>query len=83
MPSPKAEVLQGTPGLRKTLDAWGPLDGFAIAQRIQQVSENVLRLKRGTKFYSFTRRGRKPLRDQAAVWNQMSAVVNRLPKATS
>ncbi len=40
MPSSKSEVLQGTLDLRvpKTLDSMGPMDGFGIAMRIQQVS---------------------------------------------
>jgi PadR family transcriptional regulator, regulatory protein PadR len=112
MPPPKAEVLQGTLDLLvlKTLDTLGPIHGFGIAQRIQQVSEDVLRLNQGTlypallrleqrgwispkwgisennrnaKFYSLTRRGRKQLRAEAAGWNQMAAVINRVLKATS
>ena len=37
---PKAEVLQGTLDLLvlKTLDTMGPMHGFGIAQRIQQIS---------------------------------------------
>ena len=109
---PKAEVLQGTLDLLvlKTLDTLGPMHGFGIALRIQQVSEDLLRLNQGTlypallrleqrgwisskwglsennrnaKFYSLTRRGRKQLRDEAAGWNQMSAVINRVLRATS
>ena len=40
----KSEVLQGTLDLMilKTLHALGPLHGFGIARRIEQVSEDVL-----------------------------------------
>ena len=39
-----SEVLQGTLDLMilKTLHALGPLHGFGIARRIEQVSEDVL-----------------------------------------
>lgn len=48
----KAEVLQGTLDLLvlKTLDSLGPLHGFGIARRIQQVSDDALLLNQGT-FY--------------------------------
>ena len=109
---PRAAVLQGTLDLLvlKTLETMGPMHGFGIAQRIQQVSEDVLRLNQGTlypallrleqrgwissrwgmsennrnaKFYSLTRTGRRQLRDEAAGWNQMAAVINRVLKASS
>jgi PadR family transcriptional regulator PadR len=50
MMAPRAEVLQGTLDLivLKTLDAIGPLHGYGIAQRIQQVSEDLLKLNQGT-----------------------------------
>jgi len=50
MPISKAEVLQGTLDLLvlKTLDSMGPMHGFGIAQRIQQVSEDLLQLNQGT-----------------------------------
>ena len=112
MQTARAEVLQGTLDLLvlKTLDTMGPMHGFGIAVRIQQVSEDVLRLNQGTlypallrleqrgwirskwgvsdnnrkaKYYSLTRAGRKQLRDEAAGWSQVSAVINRVLKATS
>jgi PadR family transcriptional regulator PadR len=43
------------------------------------VSDN----KRRAKFYSLTRAGRKQLSDEAAEWDQMAAVINRVLKATS
>lgn len=49
MPDPKAELLQGTLDLLilKTLSA-GPLHGYAIAQRIQERSEDVLVVEEGS-----------------------------------
>jgi PadR family transcriptional regulator, regulatory protein PadR len=112
MPTPRAEVLQGTLDLLvlKTLDTMGPMHGFGIALRIHQISKDVLQLNQGTlypalvrleqrgwihakwgvsdnkrkaKFYSLTPAGRRQLRDEAAGWNQMSAVINRVLRATS
>ncbi len=53
----KSEVLQGTLDLMilKTLQALGPLHGFGIARRLEQVSENVLRLNEGTVYTSLLR----------------------------
>lgn len=46
----KSEVLQGTLDLMvlKTLETMGPLHGYGIARRIEQVSENALSLNQGT-----------------------------------
>jgi transcriptional regulator len=46
----KADVLQGTLDLMvlKTLQAMGPLHGYGIARRIEQVSDNGLSLNQGT-----------------------------------
>lgn len=46
----KADVLQGTLDLMvlKTLDSMGPLHGYGIARRIEQVSDNELSLNQGT-----------------------------------
>jgi transcriptional regulator len=53
----KSEVLQGTLDLMilKTLHALGPLHGFGIARRIEQVSEAVLQLNEGTVYTSLMR----------------------------
>jgi PadR family transcriptional regulator, regulatory protein PadR len=53
----RAEVLQGTLDLivLKTLDAIGPLHGYGIAQRIQQVSEDLLQLNQGTLYPALLR----------------------------
>jgi PadR family transcriptional regulator len=57
MPSPKSEVLQGTLDLLvlKTLDSMGPMHGFGVALRIQQVSEDLLRLNQGTLYPALLR----------------------------
>ena len=53
----KSEVLQGTLDLMvlKTLYAMGPLHGFGIARRIEQVSEGVLDLNEGTVYTALLR----------------------------
>lgn len=55
--APKAEVLQGTLDLLvlKTLDTLGPLHGFGIARRIQQVSQDALLLNQGTLYPALVR----------------------------
>ena len=53
----KAEVLQGTLDLMvlQTLDAMGPLHGYGIARRIEQVSNDSLQLNQGTIYPSLLR----------------------------
>ncbi len=53
----RAEVLQGTLDLMvlKTLDTLGPMHGFGIARRIEQVSGDVLRLNQGTLYPALLR----------------------------
>lgn len=53
----KSDVLQGTLDLMvlKTLYAMGPLHGFGIARRIEQLSEGVLDLNEGTVYTSLLR----------------------------
>ncbi len=50
MKQPKSEVLQGTLDLLvlKTLETLGPMHGWGISRRIQQVSENALQVGQGT-----------------------------------
>jgi PadR family transcriptional regulator, regulatory protein PadR len=50
MTGTKSEILQGTLDLMvlQTLDAMGPLHGYGIARRIEQVSENALVVNQGT-----------------------------------
>lgn len=53
----RSEVLQGTLDLivLKTLDSMGPLHGYGIARRIEQLSEDVLQLNEGTVYTSLLR----------------------------
>ena len=50
MTQDKSEILQGTLDLMvlKTLDAMGPMHGYGIARRIEQVSEESLLINQGT-----------------------------------
>jgi transcriptional regulator len=53
----KSDVLQGTLDLMilKTLQALGPLHGFGIARRLEQLSKKVLQLNEGTVYTSLLR----------------------------
>jgi PadR family transcriptional regulator PadR len=57
MDTKKSEVLQGTLDLMilKTLHALGPLHGFGVARRIEQVSRDILQLNEGTVYTSLLR----------------------------
>ena len=57
MDTEKSEVLQGTLDLMilKTLHALGPLHGFGIARRIEQLSRDILHLNEGTVYTSLLR----------------------------
>ena len=103
----KLDLLQGTLDVMvlRTLDALGPLHGYGIARRIEQVSGNEVLLNQGTiyaslvrlqqrgwisaawgisgnnrraKFYSLTKSGRKQLADDAARWQRLSSVMDRV-----
>ena len=53
----KSDILQGTLDLMvlKTLEAMGPLHGYGIARRIEQVSEEALQINQGTIYASLVR----------------------------
>jgi PadR family transcriptional regulator, regulatory protein PadR len=53
----KSEILQGTLDLMvlKTLDAMGPMHGYGIARRIEQVSEAALQVNQGTIYLCLVR----------------------------
>lgn len=53
----KTDVLQGTLDLMvlKTLDTLGPMHGYGIARRIEQVSGDVLQLNQGTVYPALLR----------------------------
>ena len=53
----RADVWQGTLALMvlKTLQGLGPLHGYGIARRIEQIGEDVLQLNQGTIYASLLR----------------------------
>jgi PadR family transcriptional regulator, regulatory protein PadR len=53
----KMDVLQGTLDLMvlQTLDSMGPMHGYGIARRIEQISEEILKLNEGTVYASLMR----------------------------
>jgi PadR family transcriptional regulator PadR len=53
----RTEILQGTLDLLvlKTLDTLGPLHGFGIARRIEQISDATLQLNQGTLYPALVR----------------------------
>ena len=57
MDQARPEVLQGTLDLMilKSLDVLGPLHGFGIARRLEQVSDGILRLNEGTVYTALLR----------------------------
>jgi PadR family transcriptional regulator, regulatory protein PadR len=57
MPESKLDLLQGTLDLMvlQTLDVLGPLHGYGIARRIEQLSGNEVLLNQGTIYASLVR----------------------------
>jgi PadR family transcriptional regulator PadR len=55
--SGRTDILQGTLDLMvlTTLDSLGPLHGYGIARRIEQISEDALRLNEGTVYTALMR----------------------------
>src|ERR1041384_6633301 len=53
----KSSILQGTLDLMvlTTLDSMGPLHGYGIARRIEQVSEDMIALNQGTLYPALVR----------------------------
>ena len=63
-PNSKADLLQGTLDLLilKTV-ALGPVHGYSIAQRIQQISKEVLRVRQGSLYPALHRLEERGLLD--------------------
>ena len=61
MADSKSEILQGTLDLMvlKTLDAMGPMHGYGIARRIEQISEDALSVNQGTIYLCLIRLAQK------------------------
>jgi PadR family transcriptional regulator PadR len=57
MAGSKSEILQGTLDLMvlKTLEAMGPMHGYGIARRIEQLSEDALAVNQGTVYLCLIR----------------------------
>ena len=57
MPADRSEILQGTLDLMvlKTLEAMGPLHGYGIARRIEQISDEALQVNQGTIYLCLVR----------------------------
>ena len=55
--APKADVLQGTLDLMvlKTVHSLGPLHGYSIASRLEQMSQGALQLNMGTLYPALMR----------------------------
>jgi len=53
----RSEILQGTLDMMvlQTLEAMGPLHGYGIARRIEQISEDALQLNQGTIYAALLR----------------------------
>jgi len=53
----KSDILQGTLDLMvlKTLETMGPLHGYGIARRIEQLSEEALKVNQGTIYLCLVR----------------------------
>jgi transcriptional regulator len=53
----RSDILQGTLDLMvlKTLDAMGPMHGYGIARRIEQMSEEALQVNQGTIYLCLVR----------------------------
>ena len=79
MTPPSGEVLQGTLDLivLKTLDTMGPQHGYGIAVRIQQVSEDLLKLNQGTLYPALLR-----LEQRGAVRHDRSRIAARPRRST-
>ena len=56
-PLARSEILQGTLDLMvlKTLDAMGPMHGYGLARRIEQLSEDALQVNQGTIYLCLVR----------------------------
>ena len=73
----KSDVLQGTLDLMvlKTLESMGPLHGYGIARRIEQVSGNALSLNQGTIYPALLR-----LEQRGWIKSEWGIVGNQSPR---
>lgn len=70
MATGKSDVLRGTLDfmILKALDTMGPLHGYAIARRIEQISEQQLAINQGTIYPALVKLSRR--KRIAARWGQ-------------
>jgi PadR family transcriptional regulator, regulatory protein PadR len=92
------DLVQGTLDLLVlNILAIQSLHGFALSQRLKQVSGDVLQVSDGSlypaewkptennrraKFYSLTRLGRRHLEEEAASWERISAAISGVLRLT-
>jgi transcriptional regulator len=57
MPDDKSDILQGTLDLMvlKTLDVMGPMHGYGLARRLEQLSDEALQVSQGTIYLCLVR----------------------------
>lgn len=67
MADSKSDILQGTLDLMvlKTLEVMGPMHGYGIARRIEQISEEALAINQGTIYLCLIRLVQKGWIDSA------------------
>ena len=67
MSESKSDIMQGTLDLMvlKTLDVMGPMHGYGIARRLEQVSEAALQINQGTIYLCLIRLVQKGWIDSA------------------
>lgn len=61
MPESRSSILQGTLDLMvlKTLERMGPMHGYGVARRIEQIGEEALVVNQGTIYLCLVRLGQK------------------------
>ncbi len=65
----------------QTLNSLGPLHGYAIAARLEQVSSGALQLNMGTLypaliFYAVPSAGRRRLAEEKHAWDRMAGIIH-------
>jgi PadR family transcriptional regulator PadR len=84
--SKPADLVQGTLDLLvlKIL-ALQPLHGFALSQRLKQISGDVLQVSDGSLYpalHKLEQQGRRHLAEEAASWERISAAISGVLRLT-
>ncbi len=79
----RSTILQGTLDLMvlKTLEQLGPLHGYGIARRIEQVGQDALIVNQGTIYLCLVRlvqKGCQQLKAETEHWERISGVIGRV-----